>query len=268
MPLKRNYHTHTWRCKHASGDAVDYAREAVAAGVEVLGFSDHTALPDGRWDNVRMHMDQLDEYEDAVREAQLECPELLVLLGMECEYTPGFHAFYQDELLDRREYDYLIGAGHYIGVDDHWYGAFDHAVAPDKLRAYVDQVIATIDSGLFVCIAHPDLFGCCNHVWNADCAAASRDICQAAAGAGIPLELNAYGLRKPWIDTPEGRRAMYPWLPFWEIAAECGVRCVRNSDAHRPQDVAHGAEELAAIRDHCGLEEVDLLDELERRRVS
>ena len=47
--LKRNYHTHTYRCQHARGDCVDYARVASELGMEVLGFSDHTPLPDGRW---------------------------------------------------------------------------------------------------------------------------------------------------------------------------------------------------------------------------
>jgi len=262
MVLTRNFHTHTYRCKHATGDCEDYAHEAVTAGVEALGFSDHTALPDHRWDNVRMHIDELEDYERSIRDAQCAFPELLVLMAMECEYTRDYHAFYQDELLGRREYDYLIGAGHYIGVDDHWYGAFEHATAPENLQRYVDQVVTTIESGLFAFIAHPDLFGCCNHEWNADCAAASRDICAAAVAHDLPLELNGYGIRKPWIDTATGRRAMYPWYPFWEVAAEHGCRVICNSDAHRPQDVAHGEVELHAIRDRLGLEEVDLLARL------
>ena len=40
-----NYHTHTWRCQHASGTEEDYVRAAVAAGFKVLGFADHTPWP-------------------------------------------------------------------------------------------------------------------------------------------------------------------------------------------------------------------------------
>jgi histidinol-phosphatase (PHP family) len=264
MGLLRNYHTHTWRCQHATGEAINYAHEAVAAGMEVLGFSDHTALPDHRWANVRMRMDQLDEYEAAVRAAAEAHPSLHVLLGMECEFQPEFAAFYRDELLGRRGYDYLIGAGHYIKVDDRWLGSFDHARAPEQLRIYVDLMVATIESGLFTFIAHPDVFGCCNPLWNADCAAAAHDLCAAAAATNTPLELNAYGIRKPWVDGDDGPRPAYPWPPFWAIAAEHGVRVVFSSDAHRPQDVSHGATELAAIRDQFGLTEVDVLDLLVR----
>ena len=66
MPFVANFHTHTWRCDHASGDCLAYAKEAVAAGMRVLGFSDHTPLPDGTWDDMRMSMDQIAGYEAAV----------------------------------------------------------------------------------------------------------------------------------------------------------------------------------------------------------
>jgi len=260
--LKRNYHTHTYRCKHAAGDCLDYARVASQLGMEVLGFSDHTPLPDDRWLEVRMAAREIDEYEQAVQKAADAHPDLIVLLAVECEYVADYHSFFEDELLGSRGYDYLIGAGHYIGVDDHWYGSFSHAVAPGNLRLYVDQVIATIDSGLFAFIAHPDVYGCCNHLWNEDCRLAAHDICQAAVQADVPLELNGYGWRKPWIDTAEGKRAMYPWPRFWEIAAEEGVPMLINSDAHHPRDVGHGLAELGPMRDQLGLRTVDIYDRL------
>ena len=32
-----NYHTHTWRCKHASGTERTYVEQAIAAGLKILG---------------------------------------------------------------------------------------------------------------------------------------------------------------------------------------------------------------------------------------
>lgn len=260
--LKRNYHTHTYRCKHASGECLDYAEIASRLGMEVLGFSDHTPLPDGRWEDVRMALDELDGYQRAVTQARDAFPGLHVLLGMECEYARELHAFYEDELLGARDFDYLIGAAHYIEIDDSWYGVYRHTGTLKNLRRYVDQVQLTLESGLFAFIAHPDLFGCSHHRWNDDCAQAARDICQAAVATDVPLEINGYGWRKPWIETPEGKRAMYPWLPFWEIAAMEGVKTIINSDAHRPEDVGRGQAELAPLRDRLGLQSVDLLTSL------
>ncbi len=36
-----NYHTHTERCYHASGEDKEYVEAAIKAGLKVLGFSDH-----------------------------------------------------------------------------------------------------------------------------------------------------------------------------------------------------------------------------------
>ena len=60
--FKHNFHTHTFRCKHATGDAADYCAVAVERGMQTLGFSDHAALPDNRWHRERMHYEELDGY--------------------------------------------------------------------------------------------------------------------------------------------------------------------------------------------------------------
>lgn len=70
-----NYHTHTWRCKHASGTVSDYAREAEKAGINILGISDHTPLPDNRWLRVRMEMNELDPYLSEIDTAAEEFPD-------------------------------------------------------------------------------------------------------------------------------------------------------------------------------------------------
>ena len=40
--MKTNYHTHTTRCMHATGDDEDYVLSAIKGGYRILGFSDHT----------------------------------------------------------------------------------------------------------------------------------------------------------------------------------------------------------------------------------
>ena len=37
-----NYHTHTHRCNHAIGREEDYVKEALKAGMKILGWADHT----------------------------------------------------------------------------------------------------------------------------------------------------------------------------------------------------------------------------------
>jgi histidinol-phosphatase (PHP family) len=110
-----------------------------------------------------------------------------------------------------------------------------------------------MQSGLFAFIAHPDLFGVCYPVWDAEAEACSRALLTAAAELKMPLEINGYGLRKPMVEAPDGPRYKYPWLPFWELAAECGVGAVLSSDAHEPENVATGLVETAEIARRYGL---------------
>ncbi len=251
-------HTHTWRCQHATGDAIDYARVAAAGGCRVLGMSDHMPHPDGRWSDVRMALADLPDYEAAVAAARVAEPDLRILIALECEYLPELTAFYQDELLGRRGYDYLIGAGHYLQQDDgRWRGTFDNVRTVASLRRYADLLIAMMEANVFAFIAHPDCVGAGLDAFDAEVAACARDIASAAVATRTPLELNAYGLRKPWRTTSTGYRPGYPWEPFWAVAAEVGVEVILNADAHRPEDVLHGHDELVAIRDRYGLREAN-----------
>jgi len=249
-------HTHTFRCQHASGDVDDYARVAAAGDMTVLGMTDHTPLPDGRWQDHRMRLAQLPDYIAKVRGCQV--PGLRVLLGLECDWAPEFASFYRDELLARYGFDYLIAGCHFTPDGGGWIGSFDNLTTPTRLRAYTQQAVATMESGLFAFLTHPDLFGVCNPRWNADIAACAEEICAASVALHVPLELNAYGIRKPWVPGDAGERPGYPWLPFWEMAARMGVRVVLSSDAHRPQDVFAGVNQISVMRDELGLVEAEL----------
>ena len=115
-----NYHSHTYRCKHATGEVVEFVNAAFESGLEIFGGSDHAAFPDDRWPDIRMRYEELDDYVEAVRTAQRSVPQVHVLLGMESEYVPEFKNYLQDELLGKRQFDYLIGAGHYTPHKGEW----------------------------------------------------------------------------------------------------------------------------------------------------
>jgi len=258
MSLTKNYHTHTYRCKHAKGDVADYCRAALEQGLTVLGISDHTALPDNRWPGVRMDLQELPHYCQVIDDARASFPELTVLKGMECEFADAYVSFYQETLLGELQFDYLIGAAHFIPLNGEWVGAYGGADTVAGLRAYTGYFIESMRSGLFAFMAHPDLFGNCYLTWDANTISAARDIFAAAAELQVPLEINGYGLRKREIDTPDGKRRMYPWLPFWELAADYDITVIVNSDAHRPEDVGSSMPEAAAIGDQYGLRFADL----------
>jgi histidinol-phosphatase (PHP family) len=257
QPLK-NYHTHTFRCKHAVGDARDYARAALEHGVTVLGITDHTPLPDNCWHSVRMRMDELDGYLDAIKAARKEYPALTILAGLECDYFKQYHNFYKEELLGRRDLDYLIAGTHFFKVDGGFKGAHGGIMGKRELRAYTAACIKAIESGLFTFISHPDIFGMFYVEWDKEARAAAGDILAAAAGKRVALEINSFGLRKPPHAAGEEQRPMYPLPAFWELAAEYDIRVVINSDAHQPSDVAAGITECGLLAQKLGLRRADL----------
>lgn len=263
--IRTNLHTHTSRCRHASGAPADYVAAASVAGMAVLGFSDHVPLPGGFSADWRMGIDELDAHVAEVRAAAAGAPAgLRVLLGMECDDPYGDRSWYADELLGRRGFTYLMAAVHDVPVDGAWISGFTGLRTPQALRIYADAVVSAIASGLYAAIAHPDACGSAGLAWTPDHVAMARDIGAASASHGVPLEINTYGLRKPWVGEGAARRAGYPWRPFWEAIAGTGARVVLGSDAHRPQDVTAGLDDIAALASELGL----VVDDLAGRLVA
>lgn len=241
-----NFHTHTFRCKHASGDVEDYLKEALKAKMKVIGISDHTALPDNRWLHIRMDINELDSYTDKINQAKLKYQTIEVLKAMECEYEKDYISFFQDELLGKRKYDYLIGAGHFSPYHGDWI-PFYEITRPEHLKAYTKQLIKTISSGLFAFIAHPDAFGSSYLNWDEHTIQCTKEICSAAEAYSVPLEINGLGFRRDKVTEQKQLRAPYPWPPFWEIASSYNISVICNSDAHHPTDIANNIDDARQL---------------------
>ncbi len=252
-----NFHTHTWRCKHATGTIKDYADAAVKNAIHestILGISDHTPLPDNRWSHVRMDMSELDEYEAEFKD--IESDNIIVLKGLECEWDSDYEDFYRDELLGERNFDYLIGAVHYFWNGTDWEYLSEIRTAK-HLTQYSEIMLATMKTGLFSFIAHPDGFGAGYQQWDNNAKACAIDILSAAEELSIPLEINGYGLRKNKLFTPDGERHVYPWINFWELAGNYNIKAICNSDAHRPEDVNTSIKECKEIANRFNIEIIE-----------
>lgn len=249
----KNYHSHTFRCNHAQGDAADYAQAALDKGFTLLGIADHTPLPDNRWLYMRMGISALPAYARAIDEAQAKFPELRILKGMECEWAEEYHSFYQEVLLGEYNFDYLVLGCHFFPFQGGWLSSHVDIVDASRLAAYTKCVLESMYSGLFAFVAHPDLFGLSYLEWDANTEAASKDILSVAQELQIPLEINGYGLAKRKIATKEGERTAYPWRPFWELARDYQIQVVVNSDAHKPDHIVQGIQQGLEMVQDLGL---------------
>ncbi|MDR2505300.1 MAG: histidinol-phosphatase [Oscillospiraceae bacterium] len=237
--MRTNFHTHTFRCMHAEGDAADYAGRAIKAGYDVLGIADHCPWPYKDFVSpIRMTVGEFPEYLQAIDSAKAEVGGKLKLYkGIECEYFPEYMNFLR-EVKDGAfgKVDYLLLGQHndLTEIDSLFFGSItDKSLVP----RYIEQAIAGMRTGLYSCLVHPDLFLYKFETFDDDLRAASRRLCEAAADMNVPLEYNLYGLRK----RTEIRRVHglfkkvglgYPNIYFWECAARAGCKAIIGVDAH------------------------------------
>lgn len=253
----RNYHTHTFRCKHAEGDVDDFIKFALGHKFSLIGFSDHTPLPDNKCPIIRMNMDQLQDYVQTVNNAKEKFENIIILTGMECEYLPEYHNFYMEEYIDRLKLDYLVSGQHIFYCKGELIHFWEKWKGKDELIAYAEHLVASMESGLFDFIAHPDCFGNFYRKWDANAIACSKYIAGAAEYFKIPLEINAYGLRKNKIKVASKYRNVYPLDKFWEIVSQYDVKVIINSDAHSPEDLITKLDKAFNIAYKYDLTQVD-----------
>lgn len=260
-----NFHTHTARCGHASGAVDEYCREAVKQGISVLGFSDHAPFPDGRFGSSRMEFSELTEYRLDLSRMRRLFPELCILTGVEVDFVPSLgRGFYEDTYSSGNRFHYRILGPHFTDPPGIGGGS---PTSPERARAFTDLIIEAMATGLFDYVAHPDMFLAAYPCWSPELRSLAVELAEASNTFGIPFEINAYGLRKPWVDTPEGRRPQYPWRCFWEVMAEYNVQAVVGSDAHRPVDVWGNTEDAIAFGAELGLvpQNAALAEKIRRR---
>lgn len=226
--LMANYHAHTFRCRHAYGTEQEYIEAAIQMGIRELGFSDHIPCPfqDGYVSGIRMTMDEAPAYVETIRRLNWEYKgKIKLYVGFEAEYIPEFYEE-QMRLFHRLDCDYLILGQHFLQSEE--YGPYMGAKTEDegRIRAYVDTVIAAMETESYLYLAHPDLINYqgMDSVYDWE----MTRLCTRLKELDIPLELNVLGMST-------GRN--YPSERFWRIPGEIGNRVIIGLDAHSVENM-------------------------------
>ena len=252
-----NYHTHTWRCGHATGSEREYVEQAIQAGIRILGFSDHTPCPfPGDYASYfRMGLDQAEDYFTTVSDLKQEyAGEIEIRIGVESEFYPAcFEALLR--LLEDYPCEYMLMGQHFIRNE--FDGVYSGSRTMDEavLVQYVSQVLEGLKTGMFTYLAHPDLLN-----WRGDEAVYDREmerLCRGAKALGIPLEINLLGL----YDCRH-----YPAPRFWQIASRVGNEAVLGCDAHQPEALNRPWLEEEA-RSFAAQQGITLLDTVELKSI-
>lgn len=242
-----NYHTHTWRCRHAHGDERSYVEQAIAAGIRILGFSDHTPYPfSGEYySTFRMKISELEDYVTTILALKKEYQnDIEIHLGLETEYYP---AYFENllKLIDPYPIEYFLLGQHFTNNETDGRASGAPTSDSEVLKRYCSQSAEALKTGCFTYFAHPDLihFTGDEELYRKE----MTSLCRTAKELGIPLEINFLGLA-------EGRN--YPNPVFWKLAGEVGNQVVFGLDAHKSEVFAdrETEERAKALAERFGLE--------------
>lgn len=223
-----NYHTHTERCYHASGEDKEYVEAAIKAGLKVLGFSDHCPwiFEDDFISGMRMHPSEVDAYFSSLEALKKEYQkDIKLYIGFEAEYIRELIEA-QDDFFENYPLDYLILGQHFLGPE---YKAPYMGMPVNQeeiLKEYVDSIIEGIESGRYLYLAHPDLiyFTGKPEIYDKH----MTRLCKKMKQMEILLEFNILGMND---------HRNYPSKRFLEIAKKVGNSYILGIDAHAPEQI-------------------------------
>jgi histidinol phosphatase-like PHP family hydrolase len=256
-------HVHTNRSKDVSDPRSTFEGLAgLGRGLGIaLGFADHFEADHMGREAFCFGPANVDGYFDAYDEAKAAYPELS--LGVEAEFyphRPELNALTAEWLdLHRRELDRVLGSAHF--VFDRWAVTWEPQMRlalevhtfMEVLDAYLEGLGGLVASGMADCLPHADAVFRGNDrlidLSPGDRAAGDArvlDVCRAAVGRGMAVELNLIGV----ADT-SGAGPSPPWATIETLVRE-GARVFVGSDTHGyeqlPRAAPHVREACARLR--------------------
>jgi histidinol-phosphatase (PHP family) len=270
--LLTDYHVHlrpddegtTAERYFTAANAERYRTVAAERGIAELGVSEHvyrfTAALDV-WQHPfwrAQAVDDLDAYCEFVRD------QTDLRLGIEADFIPGREDRIAN-LLEARDWDYVIGSVHFLGdhaLDYDRYDVWTTGESPDKVwRRYFEWLGEAARSGLFDILAHPDLV----KIWGPERPRPDGDLrrfydraMDGIAESRIAVEVSTAGLRKPVGE-------LYPDPAFLEMCLDAGCPVALSSDAHTPDQLGAGYERALAMLEDLGVRDLCVFERRQRR---
>ncbi len=227
LDKKANYHTHTTRCKHASGTEREYIEKAIEAGYKVLGFSDHSPYI---WDcehvsKIRMDMSEFEGYVTTINNLKNEYrKDIFIYSGLEMEYFPGLFDK-TIEVFKQYPLDYLIQGQHCFSTEVGYQYVARDWTEEIYLQTYFERIEAALKTGLFLYVAHPDIINFAGdkalfdeYLWK---------LARLLKQYDKPIEINVNGYRG---------NIHYPNRRMIEIGVQNGNEFIIGVDAHNPDE--------------------------------
>jgi len=258
--MRIDLHNHTTRCNHAEGTVDEYIRRAIEIGIDIYGFSEHAPMDFDSY--YRLGFDKMDEYRDDILRAKSKYKnEIEILLGYEVDYLKG----HMDKRVLNSKVDYLIGSVHFLdkwGFDNpEFIGGWKKRDIDDIWQEYFDAIEAMAKSRYFDIVGHFDLIKIFKFMPKKDIRIIAHNAFKEIKKAGMPIELNSAGLRKPI-------KEIYPSKMLLEVAYEMNIPITFSSDAHAIEQVGFGYHETVTLAKSVGYKKAVTFKERERQLIT
>lgn len=276
---KFNYHSHTYRCRHADLDLTDeeYVIDYIKMGFKTMAFTDH--CPEKNEIDTRKHMrmkySERHEYLDSIKKLKEKYKNKIeIQSGYEVEYLPG-----EEENLKelKAEADKIILGQHFIYDENKELAIVGRRDFSDQeVMRYAEYIEKAMENNIPNIIAHPDFYMLRRGKFREIERMVAEKICQAAEKYNIPLEINlnnifqeTYWENKILNNSPieEQRKKLskvsYPCKGFWEVASKYDIKVLYGIDAHHRGHILLWKELIELAHEVIGKETMDKLKFIE-----
>ena len=170
-----------------------------------------------------MDYTQLPEYLDTIHSLQEKYADVIrIRIGLEVEYLPSYHGFYEELRSDPR-LDFLMIGQHMFEINPGKY-SFQLSSTEKNEQEHagcIEAMLQGIESGLFDVIAHPDRCIKRKKKWTEEMTALSKNLIHSACTADIKIEKNLESMK----------RDRNYWEEFWALVPG-HADVVVGTDAH------------------------------------
>lgn len=250
-----DYHIHA-NVLRVPDKAEDYIKRAVEIGLREICITDHAPYPHIKASD-RIPVGATKEYCARVRElSDKYSGQITVKCGMEIDYHPTLEGQIEEFLKDG-DFDYVLGSSH-LHIPDMLDVPMSELTTYEYAALCFENNLKAVRSGYFDAIAHIDMYRWstsipgrfANDTEEVDVSRfeeIAREIFSEMEKRGVALEINSHRM------APGNVELVYPSAQLIDYAKDYALTYRFGSDAHSPDCVGHGREEVSQseIYKHC-----------------